>query len=205
MPILYSSRKVLLFKKYNTKQHNSCVGQWFKKYRSVATGIAVAGSGIGNVAFPPIANALISKVGWRNAMRILAVGSIFIVISSFFLRQRVPLTSKITLSGLKEYWRQKSFILLWVSSLFAGFGFLVPFVHIVAFTKDAGVGADKGAYLLSIMGGASAIGRVSLGFLSDRYGKIRVFKVNMSVVPFIYVIWIYTKSFGGINYFLYFS
>jgi hypothetical protein len=86
-------------------------------------------------------------------MRVLASGAIFIVIASFFLKQRIPLTSRITLSGLKEYWRSKAFLLLWSSALFAGFGFLVPFVHIVAFARDAGISADKGPYLLSIMGG----------------------------------------------------
>lgn len=44
---------------------------WFEKYRSLATGIAVCGSGLGTFLFPPITDALINEYGWRGALAII--------------------------------------------------------------------------------------------------------------------------------------
>ncbi|XP_032529761.1 monocarboxylate transporter 12 [Danaus plexippus] len=44
---------------------------WFKRYRSLATGIAVCGSGLGTFLFAPITDALISNYGWRGAMALI--------------------------------------------------------------------------------------------------------------------------------------
>ncbi|XP_022127254.2 monocarboxylate transporter 12 [Pieris rapae] len=44
---------------------------WFERYRSLATGIAVCGSGLGTFLFAPITSALISNYGWRGAMAII--------------------------------------------------------------------------------------------------------------------------------------
>ncbi|KAG6457555.1 hypothetical protein O3G_MSEX010382 [Manduca sexta] len=44
---------------------------WFERYRSLATGIAVCGSGLGTFLFAPITSALITKYGWRGAMAII--------------------------------------------------------------------------------------------------------------------------------------
>ncbi|CAH0700411.1 unnamed protein product [Spodoptera exigua] len=44
---------------------------WFERYRSLATGIAVCGSGLGTFLFAPITSALIENYGWRGAMAII--------------------------------------------------------------------------------------------------------------------------------------
>ncbi|CAG4998066.1 unnamed protein product [Parnassius apollo] len=44
---------------------------WFERYRSLATGIAVCGSGLGTFLFAPITSSLISNYGWRGAMAIM--------------------------------------------------------------------------------------------------------------------------------------
>ncbi|KAL5280247.1 Mct1 family protein [Megaselia abdita] len=47
------------------------VTMYFEKYRSLATGIAVCGSGFGTFIFSPLTEALISSYGWRGAMLII--------------------------------------------------------------------------------------------------------------------------------------
>lgn len=44
---------------------------WFERYRSLATGIAVCGSGLGTFLFAPITSALISNYGWRGALALI--------------------------------------------------------------------------------------------------------------------------------------
>ncbi|XP_012259548.2 monocarboxylate transporter 12-B [Athalia rosae] len=45
---------------------------YFEKYRSLATGIAVCGSGVGTFVFSPLTESLISYFGWRGAMMIIS-------------------------------------------------------------------------------------------------------------------------------------
>lgn len=50
-----------------------CVGYYFEKKRSLATGIAVCGSGFGTFVFAPLATFLLEKCGgWRGANLVLA-------------------------------------------------------------------------------------------------------------------------------------
>ncbi|XP_075227567.1 uncharacterized protein LOC142328015 [Lycorma delicatula] len=49
-----------------------CVGYYFETKRSLATGIAVCGSGFGTFAFAPLATYLLENFGWRGANLILA-------------------------------------------------------------------------------------------------------------------------------------
>lgn len=43
-----------------------CVGYYFESKRSLATGIAVCGSGVGTFVFAPVASILVSSYGWKN-------------------------------------------------------------------------------------------------------------------------------------------
>lgn len=45
---------------------------WFKKKRSLATGIAVAGSGLGTFIFSPLTYYLVQEFGWRGAILLIA-------------------------------------------------------------------------------------------------------------------------------------
>lgn len=49
-----------------------CVGYYFETKRSLATGIAVCGSGFGTFAFAPLASLLIEEYSWKGANLILA-------------------------------------------------------------------------------------------------------------------------------------
>lgn len=48
------------------------VTMYFEKYRSLATGIAVCGSGFGTVIFSPLIDFFINEFGWRGTMVILS-------------------------------------------------------------------------------------------------------------------------------------
>ncbi|XP_057668768.1 monocarboxylate transporter 3-like isoform X2 [Diorhabda carinulata] len=49
-----------------------CVGYYFETKRSLATGIAVCGSGVGTFTFAPLATMLLEEYGWKGANLILA-------------------------------------------------------------------------------------------------------------------------------------
>uniref|UniRef100_A0A0N7ZCA7 Major facilitator superfamily (MFS) profile domain-containing protein n=1 Tax=Scylla olivacea TaxID=85551 RepID=A0A0N7ZCA7_SCYOL len=49
-----------------------CVGYYFESKRALATGIAVCGSGIGTMIFPPLLNYLISVFSWQGTHLLIA-------------------------------------------------------------------------------------------------------------------------------------
>lgn len=49
------------------------VTMYFERLRSLATGIAVCGSGLGTFIFAPVTEILITKYGWQGALLIMAV------------------------------------------------------------------------------------------------------------------------------------
>lgn len=48
------------------------VGFYFERWRSLATGIAVCGSGVGTFLFPPMISFLFDYYGWRSTLIIQA-------------------------------------------------------------------------------------------------------------------------------------
>jgi predicted MFS family arabinose efflux permease len=49
-----------------------CVGYYFETKRSLATGIAVCGSGFGTFAFAPLATMLLEHFDWKTSNLILS-------------------------------------------------------------------------------------------------------------------------------------
>lgn len=49
-----------------------CVGYYFETKRSLATGLAVCGSGFGTFVFAPLATTLLEHFDWKGANLILA-------------------------------------------------------------------------------------------------------------------------------------
>lgn len=49
-----------------------CVGYYFESKRALATGIAVCGSGIGTMVFPPLLNYMISMFSWQGTHLLIA-------------------------------------------------------------------------------------------------------------------------------------
>ncbi|VDP12371.1 unnamed protein product [Onchocerca flexuosa] len=62
------------------------VGYYFEKKRSIATGLAVAGSGVGTFVLPPLCIVLINHFGWRIAICSLAALSFSSIIYGLLYR-----------------------------------------------------------------------------------------------------------------------
>lgn len=82
---------------------------YFEKYRSLATGIAVAGSGLGTFIFAPFIEYLISTYGgWRGTVLILAGLAFNTAIMGALFRPLEKPRSKPAATELKEMPRDQS-------------------------------------------------------------------------------------------------
>ena len=58
------------------------IAHYFVKHRALATGIAVAGSGVGTFGMAPIYNSLIKAYGWRVALRVVGPAAGVLIVAS---------------------------------------------------------------------------------------------------------------------------
>jgi len=159
----------------------SVVGQWFTEKRGLATGIAVAGSGLGQFAISLLTGMLLSSYGWRVALRVLAVLDVVgLVACSFALRRFMPCYKRSNESAM-EFFNDRNFRYLYASATLSTLGLFMPYTHLPKYAEEHGVSASDAILMLSIMGLASMIGRVVVGLLADIYGKLTMLQVCMGI------------------------
>ncbi|XP_046734618.1 monocarboxylate transporter 1 isoform X5 [Diprion similis] len=73
---------------------------YFEKYRSLATGIAVCGSGLGTLVFAPLTGLLISTYGWRGATLIISALVLNCIILGVLIRPLEAPKKDISLQSL---------------------------------------------------------------------------------------------------------
>ncbi|KAJ3069782.1 hypothetical protein HDU98_007168 [Podochytrium sp. JEL0797] len=123
------------------------IAQWWDKKRSIATGVAASGSGIGGLVLSLVTQHLLNTVGlaWTlrvNALLILVVLGLTIPL----VRQRIPISRRpLDWSIL----RNLKFQLLLGSVFFAMTPNFIPAYFLPSFAKDVnGLNAGQGALLL---------------------------------------------------------
>ncbi|KAJ3096199.1 hypothetical protein HDU97_006159 [Phlyctochytrium planicorne] len=147
----------------------SAPSQWFVKKRGVATGIAVAGSGIGGLVMSIATQRLLDTVGFEWTLRITAIFSfVCLIAASFLIKNRIPPSphSKTDWSVVKD----TRFLLLLMMGFFATFALLVPLYFLPTYaTEVLNLPITTGATLLSVYNGSSAVGRVFMGVGADSF------------------------------------
>lgn len=79
------------------------VTMYFEKYRSLATGIAVCGSGLGTFIFAPLTDTLIVNYGWRGTVLIIsAIVLNCMIFGALFRPLEAPKKSKKSIGSGEE-------------------------------------------------------------------------------------------------------
>ncbi|MFC1822783.1 MFS transporter [Thermodesulfobacteriota bacterium] len=172
------------------------IARWFLKRRGAMTGIVVAGVGIGAFIGSPLAHWAISVYGWRRSYVFMAL-SVFAVIMLFtqFIRNAPGQFEGPTSADgegslnpqrnlgqgltLKEAVKTMRFWILVFILLCFGIPLHSVMVHIVPHATELGISASSAAKVLSIIGGVSIIGKVSMGRACDGIGTKRVVMIGL--------------------------
>ena len=134
--------------------------------RSVATGIAGAAGSFGQFAMLPGAQALISGLGWMNALIAMGVLAYLIVPLGAALAGRNAAEAESSQSigaALAEASRHSGFLLLTGSFFVCGFQTLFIMVHLPAYLVDRGLSATEGMTALALIGFCNIIGSYLCG------------------------------------------
>lgn len=169
--------------------------------------------------------AFIDAYGWRWALRITGImGGGITIVASAFIRPRflVPKVKKPIFDA--KYFKDYRFTMLYVARLPAAFGFFVPFSwvfrplageqhsdislaaspnsnpsYLPSFAVNAGMTAQQGSLALGVINGASALGRVSLGYFADRFGNMNSYAICQLLTPVVILcVWPFATQFWSL-------
>lgn len=165
----------------------SLIQRWFKRYRGIASGIAICGTGVGTLLFPLIGERLVSAYGWAlshmvfSAIALTICGGLsFLLIASPEKLGTYPdgVTTQTAAAtpqnsrgkDLAEAVRLRPFWHLYVASLFTSSAIFTTYVHLVPYAVDHGNERSVSVALIGAVGVSSVVGRFLFGGVSDRLG-----------------------------------
>jgi sugar phosphate permease len=154
------------------------LSRWFDKARGKAMGVAYLGIGVGGAIVPLLAFWLTETYGWRGALRILGYLMIVIALpSAWFVKEpsRAAAAGAHTVQSLRTILSRPAFYLLMLGSM-ASIGAVGGTIQNLALYlsldrkfQQVDIDTTLSAILLG-----SIVGRLTMGWLADRWAKKRV-------------------------------
>jgi MFS family permease len=176
----------------------AAVGGWFDRRRAIALAVAVAGIGVGTLAGAPLAAALIAAQGWRQTHVVFGlVGAALLVLCAIAVR-RPPEPPGGPALPVRDLVRTTAFRSMYAATLLASLGLFVPFVFLPVYAESVGVPPVPAAALVGVIGVASVLGRLVIGALADRLGRIRTFQCCFALLAVSFGIWLFSTSYPAL-------
>jgi MFS family permease len=194
------------------------VQRWFVRRRGLASGLTVAGIGVGTLAVPPLAAVLIDAFGWRDALAILGAGAFLIGAAAARYIAGDPARRGLTPDGdppacssaraapphgirIREAVGSMPFLRLYLAQFCLCLGVFIPFVHLVPYAEDAGLGRAAGITGVGLLGLGSTVGRFAMGGLADRLGRRRTLVLLFVGIAASFGLWHMAREVWGLGVF----
>ena len=182
--------------------------RWFDKRRGLALGIVSAGLGLGtSVGVPIVSKIIYSPLGWRGTYVCLAICAWIIMLGSAILlkyprqTENKPEIKQPVIHNPSSPAPLKSktplFLLMAVYFLFM-LSVQIMLVHLVNYATDLGYSRFTSTTLLSVVGILSIVGRLGLGFASDRIGNVTSVIICCAAVAAAFLLTMLNHSLVGL-------
>src|SRR5690606_25468833 len=149
----------------------ACIGGWFLRRRALAQGLSASGAGLGTLLIVPLARWLIDEFGWRRAYEVLAVLCVAALVFAAAVAARPPGGSpagRPSLRRIRQAAARGPFAPVYAGGLLMTAALFVPFVFLVRYATDHGIGSGPAALLLSVLGASNVASRLVLTSLAGR-------------------------------------
>ncbi len=171
-----------------------CVQPWFTRRRGLAAGLASAGIGAGTLLVPLAAAWAIPLLGWRGALRLLALGVLTLGLGATLLLRRAPaatagLARPVSGHTLRDALRSPRFLWLYAMTVLSAPSMFIPFAHVSAAARDLGVADARAVGLVGLIGIGSLSGRFAIGALADRIGRPLTLLLTQASLGASFVLW----------------
>jgi len=187
------------------------ISRWFKESRGKAMGLAYLGIGVGGMLVPQVAKWLNYQLGWHDALMILGIFMVVIALPMAWFVKESPEGDKPrttepvpSISHILKGW---PFYLLVIGSMCSIGAVSGTSQNLkLYFSLDLKYTQAEAANVMSIVLGASIVGRLFMGWLADRIPKkhvmIMIYALVALAIPLLYaaelpgVIYIFAFLFG---------
>lgn len=151
------------------------IPQWFGRRKGIATGIAAAGSGLGGLVYSLASDAMITNLGVAWSFRVTAIcAAVVNVICTLLIRDRDK-EIRPTHHGFDiQLLRRPALLCIAAWAALSILGYTIVLFSLPNNGETAGLNSHQGSILGALANLGMAVGRPSMGFLSDRYGRVRV-------------------------------
>ena len=195
----------------------STIQRWFVLRRSSASGIALAGTGLGTLLGPVVAGALMEHLSWQLTMQVYAAAiALAGLAAAAALRSRpeelglhpdgIPpgrakaagQTGHGLDAGLGQAARQARFWWYFSAIFFGSIGLFLALIHINPLARQQGLPAAQANLLIGLIGVGSVLGRLVLGRLGDRMGPLRFLLVLTASLALLCGLWSMAQGFTAL-------
>jgi MFS family permease len=183
---------------------SALLSHWFVRRRATAIGLATAGQGLGMITIVPLAQVLISSLGWRGAFMWLgALILLTVVPSNAIFQRRSPAevgqlpdgeaftvdrepSARRTIAKSSDWTllkalRSAPFWMIATGHLALGSGLFIVYTHLVAHLVEQGFDKLAAAFGLGIVGLMRVAGTFVWGYASDRLGRQKAYGLAVSI------------------------
>ncbi|KAH7176471.1 major facilitator superfamily domain-containing protein [Dactylonectria macrodidyma] len=182
----------------------AAVGHFFKARRGLATGIASTAGGLGGIIYPLMLSALIKKIGYGWATRVIALICLCCsLIGICLIRSRLPPAKNATAHPDFRIFRNLPFLFTTIGIFLLEFSLFIPLGYVSTYALNQGFSKDFSYNLLPILNAASVVGRVLPGYYADVIGpyNVSILAVLLSIVATL-CIWLpLGHTTGGVIFF----
>ncbi|KAF7316238.1 hypothetical protein MIND_00142400 [Mycena indigotica] len=183
----------------------SFLSEWFNSKRGLANGILFAGTAAGGLVLPLALPPLIARFGTSKALRILAITiGVLLVLLLPFVRGRLPQTRTRIRGpaprGLRDWFKRREFWVFLTVNTLQAFAYFIPIVYLPTFARNLDLSQSNSALALAMLNGASVVGRLSIGYLSDKFNFwMLALATLLTASAATFVLWgVLSSSFAGL-------
>jgi MFS family permease len=172
---------------------STIISEYFSTKRVIAMSLSLSAIGIGMICVSESVVWLAEDYSWRVAFRWLSFAQL--LVCSFASWAYIPLNlSSRVISGRATVFevsklfdfqllRKKSFLILFIGSLFMGFAYYISFIYVIIYAmEDKGLSLSQAAFLLIVVGISDTLSRLILSYTAEGTASKRFAVFSSSIV-----------------------
>jgi MFS family permease len=161
--------------------YSRSISTWFEQRLGIALALVMVGAGLGAMMLPVFAQAIISRAGWRVAY--LSLGCLALLLGlplswRYVVEREVGWREASVFVQSGQTWQQglrsHAFWIIVAVLFVSSISMNGAITHLSALLTDRKIAPRDAALCASVLGGASLIGRIGVGWLLDRFFGARV-------------------------------